>query len=161
MNVVYACPRCGATNRQQVVLVDPLKCVACGQTIAQPEGAVTDGQVHRCLACPSVDLFLRKDFPQRTGVALVAIAVVGSSAAWYYGSLTWTFGILFATALVDLILYLIVGNSLMCYRCGAQYRGVANLDSYGAFDLETHEKHRQIVARQPKAPAASQVTPVR
>ncbi len=33
-----------------------------------------------------------------------------------------TFAILFATALIDVVLYLIVPDALMCYRCGAMYR---------------------------------------
>ena len=41
----------------------------------------------------------------------------------------------------------LVGDALMCYRCQAQYRGVAEMDSHGAFDLETHERHRQLNAR--------------
>ncbi len=55
---------------------------------------------------------MRKDFPQRVGVALVAIGVVGSSIAWYHADLAWTFGILFATALADVLLYAVVGNAL-------------------------------------------------
>ena len=55
----------------------------------------------------------------------------------------WTFGILFATALIDVVLYLTVGNLLQCYRCQAQYRGVPGLENHEPFDLETHEKHRQ------------------
>ena len=39
-----------------------------------------------------------QDFPQRIGVALVGVGIVGSSIAWYYSNLLWTFGILFATA---------------------------------------------------------------
>jgi hypothetical protein len=35
----------------------------------------------------------------------------------------------------------------MCYRCGAQYRGVADMESHGQFNLETHEKYRQMGAR--------------
>jgi hypothetical protein len=42
-----------------------------------------------------------------------------------------------------------VGNALMCYRCGAQYRGVAEMESHGQFNLETHEKYRQLAARLP------------
>jgi uncharacterized membrane protein len=81
------------------------------------------------------------------GVLLVALGIVGSSIAWYYANLAWTFGILFATALADLLLFTMVGNALMCYRCGAQYRGVAEMESHGQFNLETHEKYRQLAAR--------------
>ena len=54
---------------------------------------------------------------------------------------------LFATALVDVVLYLIVPDALMCYRCGAQYRMAEGMSRHGAFNLETHERHRQQVAR--------------
>jgi len=92
-------------------------------------------------------LFIRKDFPQRVGVVLVAIGIIGSSIAWYYANVYWTFGILFATALIDVVLYLMVGDALMCYRCHAQYRSVEEMETHGEFELETHEKYRQLAAR--------------
>lgn len=67
--------------------------------------------------------------------------------AWYNADLPWTFGILFATALADLLLFMFVGNALMCYRCEAQYRGVAEMETHGQFNLETHEKYRRIAAQ--------------
>jgi hypothetical protein len=148
MNVTFACPSCQAGVRQSFDATSKaLACPHCGQEIKAPAGAVQGNQVHRCLVCPSTDLFVRKDFPQRVGVLIVAIGIIGSSIAWYYERLGWTFGVLFATALADLGLFAIVGNALMCYRCGAQYRGVADMESHGQFNLETHEKHRQMSAR--------------
>ena len=148
MNVTFACPSCDSASR---VDLDPgqaeLHCSNCAATIAIPAGVYEGDQLERCLVCPSRDLFVRKDFPQRLGVGLVALGIVGSSIAWAYSQLLWTFGILFATALVDVVLYLIVPNALMCYRCGAQYRGLSGLENHGAFNLETHEKHRQQAAR--------------
>jgi hypothetical protein len=99
------------------------------------------------LVCPSVDLFVRKDFPQRLGVALVVVGIVASSIAWGFGRPLETFAILFATALADVVLYLVVPDALMCYRCGAEYRSVPGQERHGAFNLETHERHRQQVAR--------------
>ncbi|MCA9236494.1 MAG: hypothetical protein KDA44_13555 [Planctomycetales bacterium] len=148
MNVTYACPQCDAPLRQSFdAATRELSCPACGQSVETPAGAVEGDQVRRCLVCPSTDLYVRKDFPQRLGVLLVVVGIVGSSVAWYYGSLLWTFGILFATALADVLLYMFVGDALMCYRCGAIYRGVAEMDSHGGFDLETHERYRQMAAR--------------
>ena len=120
-----------------------------------PQDAVDGDRVQRCLVCPSTDLFVRKDFPQRLGVLIVAVGIIGSSIAWYHAHLLWTFGILFATALIDVLLYTLVGDALMCYRCQAQYRGVAEMDSHGLFDLETHEKHRQLNARLQSAERAA------
>lgn len=144
MNVTFPCPTCEAANRADVLPGDSeLRCTRCGQTVEIPAGAIDDGRLHRCLACPSTDLFVRKDFPQRLGVALVTVGLLASCVAWAYSQLYWTFGILFATALIDVVLYAVVPNALMCYRCGAMYRGAANLDQHGSFNLETHERHRQ------------------
>jgi hypothetical protein len=148
MNVTYSCPSChGAVREAFDDSTAALACPHCAQQIKLPEGAVDGSRLRRCLACPSQDLYVRKDFPQRLGVLLVVVGIVGSSIAWHYAHLAWTFGILFATALADLLLFAVVGNALMCYRCGAQYRGVAEQDAHGPFNLETHEKHRLMVAR--------------
>ena len=99
MNVTYACPACGEGTRSQFDAdTTHLKCNACGQELAVPEDAVEGDRVQRCLVCPSTDLFVRKDFPQRLGVLIVAVGIIGSSVAWYHAQLFWTFGILFATA---------------------------------------------------------------
>lgn len=144
MNITYPCPKCEAANR---VEYDPhatvLSCAQCGQEIEIPEGAVVDGQVRRCLVCPSTDLFVRKDFPQRLGVGIVTVGLLASCVTWAYSLLIPTFVILFATALIDVVLYLVVPNALMCYRCGAMYRGAREIDQHGSFNLETHERHRQ------------------
>jgi len=108
---------------------------------------VSGDRIERCLVCPSSELFARKDFPQKLGVALVVIGFVASSVAWANYQVFWTFAILFATALVDLVLYLVMGESLTCYRCHAQYRGAQEIERHGGFDLETHERYRQLAAR--------------
>jgi DNA-directed RNA polymerase subunit RPC12/RpoP len=157
MNVTYACPACHAGVCQEFDQSSTaLACPHCSQSIAIAPGSVEGNRVRCCLTCPSRELFVRKDFPQRVGVMLVAIGVIGSSIAWYYASLAWTFGILFATALADLALFAVVGEALMCYRCGALYRGVAEMEAHGEFNLETHEKYRQLAARmKPSAGAPS------
>ena len=148
MNVTYKCPRCDAATRREVSADSaPIACSRCGLEIEIPAGAVADGRLHRCLVCPSTELFVRKDFPQRLGVALVVLGFVGSSIAWAYYQVFWTFAILFLTALVDLVLYVVMGESLTCYRCGAQYRGAEQMEAHGPFKLETHERYRQMAAR--------------
>jgi hypothetical protein len=156
MNITFTCPHCARDVRLDVAEeAGALVCPECHEPIRLPPGAIEDSRLSRCLVCPSVDLFVRKDFPQRLGVGLVLLGVIGSSISWGYGWPIVTFAILFATALVDVILYLIVPNALMCYRCGAQYRQVVGLDRHGAFDLEVHERHRQAKHRgQPKRAVA-------
>lgn len=148
MNVSFVCPRCDQAARTEVSASDTsLVCPSCDQSVAIPENAFDEDRLRRCIVCPSTDLFVRKDFPQRLGVAIVALGIVGSSIAWAYTYTIATFAILFATALIDVVLYLFVPNALMCYRCGAMYRMVAGMDQHGTFDLETHERYRQQAAR--------------
>lgn len=148
MNVTYACPSCDEGVRIHFdESTSALPCPHCKSEISIAEDAVDGERVKRCLVCPSTDLFVRKDFPQRLGVGLVVIGIIGSIIAWANYSILWTYGILFATALIDVALYLMVGDALMCYRCQAQYRGVEEMDTHGQFDLETHEKYRQLAAR--------------
>ena len=161
MNVTYNCPACQRTIRAEVSNATiQLSCPDCPQQIKVPADAIASGRLDRCLVCPSTDLFLRKDFPQRLGVGLVVLGFVGSSIAWANYQVFWTFAILFATALVDLVLYVVMGESLTCYRCHAQYRGFANMELHGGFDLETHERHRQMAARM-KDPKAKLVPAVK
>jgi len=148
MNVTYACPACEEGVRSHFDADTPeLDCPHCQGKITIAPNAIEGSRVKRCLVCPSTELFIRKDFPQRLGVGLVVVGILGSSIAWYYSDVLWTFGILFATALIDVVLYTMVGDALMCYRCQAQYRSVEEMDSHGQFDLETHEKYRQLAAR--------------
>jgi hypothetical protein len=144
MNVTFRCPQCDGWHKAE--LPPPagrLECPACRAHWAAPESAVASGRLQKCLVCPSEELFIRKDFPQQLGVAIVVVGAIVSSVFWAYRMPLATYGVLFATALADVVLYFTVGNMLQCYRCQAQYRGVPGLEEHGGFDLETHEKHRQ------------------
>ncbi len=90
---------------------------------------------------------MRKDFSQRLGVAIIVTGFAASSVAWFYERPIITYAILFATALMDVVLYLIVGNLLQCYRCHCEYRDVPGIDDHEAFSLEKHERFRQRAAR--------------
>ena len=124
-----------------------LACAHCGAEIAVDGGEHSDGGIPQCLVCRSRELFVRKAFPQRLGVAIVVLGFVGSSIAWYFYQVYWTFGILFLTAAIDVLLYLVMDEALECYRCGALYRGVYSTEGHAAFNLDTHERHRQQKAR--------------
>ncbi len=148
MNLTFACPHCHEPSRVELPAgATEFACAECGQSISISPEALEGDRLNRCLVCPSADLFVRKDFPQRLGVGLVVFGLAASCVSWGFHQTNLTFAILFATALVDLALYLVVPNALMCYRCGAQYRGSAGQDSHGPFNLETHERHRQQKAR--------------
>jgi hypothetical protein len=97
-----------------------------------------------CVKCGCRDMFIRKDFPQRLGLALVVIAAVAflflaaSRQRFYLG--VW---VLVAAAGVDALLYLFVPKITVCYRCRSEFRGVpVNPDHHG-YELAVGEKYRQ------------------
>lgn len=156
MRITYACPACHATvTRTGVEGEDALACSACHAVLQVPADVIAAGgpagrpglRLRRCLVCPSTELFRRKDFPQRLGVGIVVAGLAASCVAWAMRELVATFAILFGTALLDVVLFFLVPECLTCYRCGARYGGDGVADSFGSFDLETHEKHRQMAAR--------------
>jgi hypothetical protein len=156
MRITYACPACHATVTHAGVEEETaLACPACHAALELPGDAVVRGgsageaglRLRRCLVCPSTELFRRKDFPQRVGVGIVVAGLAGSCVAWAMRELVATFAILFGTALLDVVLFFLMPECLTCYRCGARYGGDGVADSFGSFDLETHEKHRQMAAR--------------
>jgi hypothetical protein len=86
---------------------------------------------------------VQKDFPHRLGLAIVFSGIFLSCVAWanFWGPVA--LGVLMATAVLDLCLYYLVGNALVCYRCLAQYRGIPIGSRHLAFDLAIGERYRQ------------------
>ena len=155
-SVFYSCPQCHATVRHRAEgPATELECPACQATLSSATAAFDGEHLRRCLVCSSKDLFVRKNFPQRLGVAIVVVGIASSCVAWYQHNVWLTFGILFATALVDVVLYLFVGNMLECYRCHAQYRGFSWPEDHPSFQLEVHERYRQQAARMKESQQAN------
>ncbi|MCA9267115.1 MAG: hypothetical protein KDA41_01525 [Planctomycetales bacterium] len=144
MYAAYHCPTCHVGSKTAVSPTDEtLECPHCGHVLQVPPKSFDGDKLQRCLVCPSTELFVRKNFPQRLGVSIVVAGLATSCITWHFRMVFATFAVLFATALFDLLLYLLVGNVLECYRCQAQYGGTDGESEHGAFDLEVHEKHRQ------------------
>lgn len=148
MQLRFVCSRCEQPATIAVSADDSfIKCPHCHLQTTPPADAWDEGRLQRCLVCPSSDLFVRKAFPQRLGLAIVVLGFGVSCITWFFYWTTLTFAVLFATALADFVLYLVVGEALVCYRCHAEYRQLSSPPQHAAFNLETHERYRQQAAR--------------
>ena len=77
-NSSFPCPQCERLSRAEIAPdASDFRCALCGSQTLVPPGAFDAAKLHRCLVCPSTDLFVRKDFPQRLGVTIVALGILG------------------------------------------------------------------------------------
>jgi len=156
MNLIFACPECDHTSRQEIEPPNhQVVCWSCQHVVVAAMPAESVEPMNRCFICGCDELYVRKDFSQRLGLAIVVTAMVLSSIAWGFHWQYTTYGILFVAALIDVALYFSVGDLLQCYRCRAEYRDLPELDQREPFSLETHEKFRQQAARLAEAESSS------
>src|SRR5262245_59289722 len=97
-----------------------------------------------CPHCNCHDLYIRKDFPQKLGFAIVSCAAIAFLvlAAWrssfYLGALA-----LIIAAAIDGVLYFFVPRITVCYRCRAEFRDRPVNPKHHGFELAIGEKYRQ------------------
>src|SRR6476469_2535807 len=105
--------------------------------------AATDEPLSNCPACGCRDLFVRKDFPQKLGLAVVIgagvvfLALAARPATFFLG--VW---VLVLSVLVDAVLFFFVPKVTVCYRCRAEFRGRPLNPAHGPFELAVAEKYR-------------------
>lgn len=137
MKLTMACPECHAAIERVVPGDSDWTCLACGAT-----GVLADGYAKGCAACGNAQMYRKKDFPQWLGMGLLggACLLFFVFAILYRYTIAWT--VLLGSAAVDAIIYLIVGDVVVCYRCGAEHRGLPSRD-YNPHELTIAERYRQ------------------
>jgi hypothetical protein len=105
------------------------------------------GDIRQCAACGGTEFFIRKDFPQKLGLILVILFGTVASVFYYFENIPATFGTLGSLVIVDAAIYFFVSRVTVCYRCRAEYRGVAYNPEHQGFDLATSEKYDPAAAR--------------
>lgn len=145
MNVNVHCPGCEAYLPLAPTGGTPWPCPYCGAfltPIASPHSAA-EPELRACRYCGHDELYVQKDFPHWLGLTILISAVVASFITYSYHEIAWTWVILLGSAAVDGLLYYLVGNVTVCYRCLAQHRGFPANPDHQPFKLEIGEKYRQ------------------
>jgi hypothetical protein len=158
VRVRFLCPSCEQPSRLTLPGPADWQCPACDQRLALAE-LPAGGSLPACAICGNRELYKRKDFPHGLGLTILTIACLISFISYglYEKWLTW--GILIGTALFDCLLYLWVGDVVICYRCQAQHRGLGATEEYKPFDLGTAERYRQERLRREQVQASRRAGP--
>jgi len=129
MNVVFGCPACkkgvevGAGGRGV--------CRHCGAEVSLP---AAPERLDSCIVCGG-ELYRHRDFNQKLGIAVVALGAI-------LCLLLRSFLPLLGAAALDLLLYKLLPDVAICYRCKAHHRDHPALPTVKPFDLERHEHYR-------------------
>ena len=146
MELTFSCPNCGAVGHVSPVETSAqAACGHCGMVRALRHEAVATGQLQACPWCMTTDLYIQKDFPQGLGLFIVGVGFAISTVFWYYEMPISAYLVLIVSMLLDLVMYHVVGDVTICYRCLSQLRGDGtNPDNrYRSFDLASGERYRQ------------------
>ena len=93
----------------------------------------------------TTDLYIQKDFPQGLGLFIVVVGFAISTVFWYYEMPISAFLVLIISLALDFLMYHMVPDVTICYRCLSQFRGAGSNASgrFEPFDLATGERYRQ------------------
>jgi hypothetical protein len=148
MWIVFECPSCHGQNVSEVAAqTEQVRCSSCSwqRPVAVENRAASEPT--SCVVCGCEDLWRQKDFPQRLGILMVGTGALVSTIFWWYMMPAWAIGVLLLFALIDGLLYTLMRDVLVCYRCKARHRHTPLDGRHERFNLETHERYRQEAIR--------------
>ena len=139
MQLLAKCPKCDAGLPVSADEAPPtIRCGRCGTDIplSFTDAVRSDRAVDRCPVCGGSDFYTRKDFDPKVGVAIVAIGAMTSGVFYWLGRDLTAYAVLGGAALIDLIVYGLLKDLSVCYRCHSEFRGAYERTA-PAFDLHT------------------------
>jgi hypothetical protein len=130
-SVHYLCTQCDARlARESGEAAQPCERCSTPSAVTAPP---PETLIARCAACDQDQLYFQKDFNRRTGIALVVIGSV---------FVPWTYGLsLLGVTILDYIVWRLVKDVIVCYRCQAVHRGYPPNPDVKPFDLVIHDRH--------------------
>jgi hypothetical protein len=141
--IQFKCRSCDAEISTSAEPKPSVRCHGCGkdQEVRLPRSLETSRTVAACIACGHGDLYVQKDFNRQVGVAIVIVGIVFSTYFFNHRQPFYAMASLVATAMIDLMIYSLVGVVTVCYSCHAVYRGFERNPEHEAFDLKKLEKY--------------------
>lgn len=145
MKVRFACPACRHPERiflPATGLPVHWQCRACSNRLELPPAAGPTAPAH-CALCGNHELYKKKNFPHWVGLTILSLACLGFLVLMANYQWGWAWVVLLGSAGTDGLLYVLVGDVVVCYRCNTAYSGVRPGPEHQPFELTVHERYRQ------------------
>jgi hypothetical protein len=140
VKVTFACPSCDQPDSMPIDYACDWQCSACDHRLHLQ---AADPSLPECVVCGCQELYKRKDFPQWLGMSILLAACLLSTVTYYSYEKWWTWSFLIGSAIIDGVMFLMVGDAIVCYRCQAHYRGFTANDAQQPFEIAIGERYRQ------------------
>ncbi|HXG09897.1 MAG TPA: hypothetical protein VNK04_08925 [Gemmataceae bacterium] len=142
MNIRFDCPECGWPRRADLPGSAESRCPFCDHLLPLPAELGRE-PLPLCASCGNHELYKKKDFPHWLGISILTAACLAFLVLMGLYRPWWAWAVLLGSAAFDGLLYLWVGDVVVCYRCGAEYRGFPPNPGHGPFELGIGERYRQ------------------
>ena len=93
--------------------------------------------------CGNHELYKKKDFPHALGMGILALVCIAFMIAQFWYHLWYAWAILIGGAAFDCLLFGIVGDLIVCYRCNAHYKNFQSSPEHQPFEITIGERYRQ------------------
>lgn len=117
------CPGCGRGHPLR--LTDPLR---------------RANAIPHCVVCDCPKVYTQKDFNRTLGVGIFVAGAVVSLVLYGFDLIWQAMAVLLGCAVVDAVLYKLLPEVTICYKCHAQYRQVNPHPANAPFELGLAEK---------------------
>ena len=141
--ILLGCRGCESEIRFTPTDVDRLQCPHCQifVPVRVDRSLLQDGLVDVCVGCGHDALYIQKDFNRTLGLSIVVIGSLASVFFFYRGEPMAAMLALAVMALVDFLIYSMVGDVTVCYACHTVYRGFPKNPAHEHFELKNLEKY--------------------
>jgi hypothetical protein len=140
VKVRFACPQCESPDQADVAQPQVWRCHGCSHTL-HLEAA--DPALPVCVVCGNAELYKKKNFPHALGMAILVVVCVAFLIAQFWYHVWYAWAILIGGAAFDWLLYGLVGDVIVCYRCHAHYRHLQASPAHRPFEISIGERYRQ------------------
>ena len=135
MRIRYACRSCEKTVATRgLELPAELLCPGCGDKAMFAAPASPAEHLDRCPGCAGQHMFVQKEFPRRVGLAIAAAGAILFLILMGFERIYLGFGVLFAVALLDTLIYRAAPLMTVCYHCASEFRRAPTNPKHSAYD---------------------------